>query len=54
MLALAGRRTAGIDSLHRILTEIPLGEPTSLDILRKNERLRLQVTPVEALPRVAN
>lgn len=54
VLALAGRRTAGIDSLHRILTEIPLGEPTALDILRKNERLRLQVTPVEALPRVAN
>jgi S1-C subfamily serine protease len=54
VLAVGARRTAGIDSLHRILTEIPLGEPAALDILRKNERLRLQVTPVEAQPRVAN
>jgi S1-C subfamily serine protease len=54
VIALAGQRTAGIDGLHRILTEIPLGEPASLDVLRKNERVRFQVTPVEAQPRVAN
>ena len=54
IITLAERRTAGIDALHRILTEIPLGESTQLDVLRRNERIRLQVTPVEAQPRVAN
>jgi S1-C subfamily serine protease len=54
LIAIAERRTAGIDSLHRILTELPLGEALPVDILRKNERLRLHVTPVESPARVAN
>jgi S1-C subfamily serine protease len=54
LIALAERRTAGVDALHRILTEIPLGAAASLDILRKNERLRLQVTPVETRAQIVN
>ena len=54
LIALAERRTAGVDTLHHILTEIPLGETAPLDILRKNERLRLQVVPSESRAHVAN
>lgn len=54
IIALGEQRTAGIDALHRILTEIPLDAGIALDVLRKNERLRLHITPSEAQPRVAN
>jgi S1-C subfamily serine protease len=54
LIALGERRTAGVDALHRILTEIPLGENASLDLLRKNERLRVQVVPSESRVHVAN
>ena len=48
IIAIAEQRTAGIDALHRILTEVPLGEAMPLDILRKNERVRLRITPSES------
>lgn len=54
LIALAERRTSGVDALHRVLTEVPLGESASLDILRKNERLRLQITPLETQVRLLN
>jgi len=54
LVSLDGRRTAGIDTLHRILTEIPLGVETSLEILRKNERLRLSIAPTEGPTKPAN
>ncbi|MGH7661651.1 MAG: PDZ domain-containing protein, partial [Vulcanimicrobiaceae bacterium] len=54
VIAIGERRTAGIDSLHRVLTELPLGQPLALDILRRNERLRLRVTPIESPAKVAN
>lgn len=54
LIAIGERRTAGIDSLHRVLTEVPLGEPLPLDLLRRNERLRLHVTPGENSARVVN
>jgi S1-C subfamily serine protease len=54
LIAIAGRRTAGIDALHRILTELELGKDAPLDILRANERLRLSIQPTATQPRVAN
>ena len=54
LIALSERRTSGVDALHRVLTEVPLGESASLDILRKNERLRLQITPLETQVRLLN
>ncbi|MBV8600555.1 MAG: trypsin-like peptidase domain-containing protein [Candidatus Eremiobacteraeota bacterium] len=54
LIALGGKRIAGVDALHRVLTELPLGERYPLDIMRRNERLRIEIEPVEARPRVAN
>jgi S1-C subfamily serine protease len=54
LIAIGERRTAGIDSLHRILTELPLGQPLPADILRRNERLRFSITPVENPAKVSN
>ena len=54
LIAIGERRTAGIDTLHRVLTELPIGDALPLDILRRNERLRLHVTPVENAARVVN
>jgi len=48
LISLAERRIAGIDGLHRLLTELRLGEKYPLDVLRKNERARLHIEPVEA------
>jgi S1-C subfamily serine protease len=54
LLSLAEQRTAGVDALHRILTELPVGTECSLDVLRRNERLRLSIRPSEAPSKVAN
>jgi S1-C subfamily serine protease len=40
--------TAGIDDLHKLLTEDRIGHLTSLLIIRNTEQLRLQVTPEES------
>lgn len=54
LIEIGERRTAGIDALHRVLTELRLGVPTAVELLRKNERLRLSVELSEAGYRVAN
>jgi S1-C subfamily serine protease len=48
IVALAGEPTSGIDEIHRLLAELPIGEPLSIVILRGEERKELQVIPVEA------
>ena len=41
---------AGIDDLHRLLTDEQLGVRASLTVIRRAEKLRLEITP-EASPR---
>jgi len=42
---------AGIDDLHRMLTEEKVGVKTALTILRQTEKLNLNITPEESKPR---
>ena len=42
------RRVTGIDDLHRVLTEDAVGKSASLGILRRDEKLRIEITPGEA------
>jgi S1-C subfamily serine protease len=50
ILTFAGRAVAGIDELHRQLTEELIGEPTALTILRSARRRQLTVVPRESKP----
>jgi S1-C subfamily serine protease len=38
---------AGVDDIHRFLSEWPVGEPVKLVILRGRERLVTEITPTE-------
>jgi S1-C subfamily serine protease len=49
VLALGDAVVAGVDDLHRLLTDERIGMPTPLVILRNRERRRLIVVPAEAL-----
>jgi len=42
---------AGIDDLHKLLTEERLGRSVPLEIIRRAERLTLRVVPEESQPR---
>ena len=48
IIALGGKPVAGIDDLHRLLTEIPAGGHIDLVILRRAEKLTVGVVPVES------
>jgi hypothetical protein len=37
-----------VDDLHRFLAEWPINGPVALTIIRRQNRLSLEVTPVEA------
>jgi len=50
VLAFAGQAVAGVDDLHRQLTEDRIGVPAVLTILRAAERRRLTVVPRESKP----
>jgi S1-C subfamily serine protease len=43
-----GHRVAGIDDLHRLLTEDVVGRKTKIEVLRGTERVVLTVKPREA------
>ena len=42
-----GRPVAGIDDLHKLLTEERVGRGATLDVIRRTERLTLRVVPEE-------
>jgi S1-C subfamily serine protease len=44
---------AGIDDLHRLLTEERIGRRSSLVLLRRTEKLTLEVVPAESQGGVA-
>ena len=43
---------AGIDDLHRQLTEIQVGARSRLTVIRRTEKLVLDIVPEESKPRV--
>ena len=48
IVALEGQPVAGVDDLHRLLTEVRVGVSCSLSVLRWTEKLELKVMPEEA------
>jgi S1-C subfamily serine protease len=46
-----GQPTAGIDDLHRMLTEEKMGAKTMLTIIRQTEKLNLAIVPEESKTR---
>ena len=48
IVALDGKEVAGVDDLHRLLTEVRVGVSCSLTVLRWTEKLGLEVVPEEA------
>ncbi len=47
IVALDGQLVAGVDDLHRLLTDARVGSVSALTILRHTEKLTLQVAPEE-------
>ncbi|HEV2176226.1 MAG TPA: trypsin-like peptidase domain-containing protein [Terriglobia bacterium] len=45
---------AGIDALHKLLTEEQVGASVNLTVIRRSEKLTLRVTPEESQARAAN
>jgi len=48
IVALDGHDVAGIDQLHRLLTEDRIGNRTPLTVIRRTEKLDIDVTPGES------
>lgn len=48
IVALEGQPVAGVDDLHRLLTEVRVGVSCSITVLRWTEKLELKVVPEEA------
>jgi S1-C subfamily serine protease len=48
ILSLEGQPVAGVDDLHRLLTEVRVGMSCSLQVLRHTEKLELKIVPEEA------
>jgi len=47
IIGFTGRPVAGIDDLHKLLTEERVGQMASLEVIRRTERLTLQIVPEE-------
>jgi len=50
ILAFAGEAVAGIDDLHRLLTEERIGAPAPLTVLQHGRRRQLTIVPSEKVP----
>jgi S1-C subfamily serine protease len=48
IVALEGQPVAGVDDLHRVLTDVRVGVSCSLTVLRWTEKLELNIVPEEA------
>ena len=48
IIAFAGQPIAGVDDLHRLLTDAQVGVKTSVTVLRRTERLELAIVPQES------
>jgi hypothetical protein len=47
-VALEGKAVAGVDDLHRLLTDVRVGASCSLITLRRTEKMELTIVPEEA------
>jgi S1-C subfamily serine protease len=48
IVALEGHPVAGVDDLHRVLTDVTVGVSSSLTVLRYTDKLALKIVPEEA------
>jgi S1-C subfamily serine protease len=48
IIAIDGRDVAGIDQLHRLLTEERIGKESSVTVIRRTEKLEIAVRPGES------
>ncbi|HEY6337165.1 MAG TPA: trypsin-like peptidase domain-containing protein [Candidatus Sulfotelmatobacter sp.] len=48
IVALEGKPVAGVDDLHRVLTDVRVGVSCSLTVIRWTEKLEMRVVPEEA------
>jgi len=48
IVALDGHDVAGIDQLHRLLTEERIGTTASLTVIRRTDKLEIAITPAES------
>ena len=48
IVALEGKPVAGVDDLHRVLTDVRVGVSCSLTVLRHTEKIDLKIAPEEA------
>jgi len=48
IVALEGKPVAGVDDLHRVLTDVRVGVSCELTVLRRTEKLELKIVPEEA------
>ena len=48
VIALEGQPVAGVDDLHRLLTEVRVGVSSTLTVLRWTDKLEMKVVPEEA------
>src|SRR5580698_4695206 len=48
IVALEDKPVAGVDDLHRVLTDVRVGVSSSLTVLRRTEKLELKIVPEEA------
>jgi S1-C subfamily serine protease len=51
IIAFDGKPVAGVDDLHRLLTDAKVGVTTTLTLIRHTEKLTLQITPEQAATR---
>jgi len=51
IVAFDGKTIDGVDALHRTLTGEKVGEPATLTIIRRTEKLEVTITPTESRPR---
>ncbi len=47
LIGYAGKPVTSIDDLHRLLTQLPVGEPQAVDLIREGKRLTRRVVPRE-------
>jgi S1-C subfamily serine protease len=50
IVAFGGQPVAGVDDLHRLLTEAQVGVKNTVEVLRRTERLELPIVPEESKP----
>ena len=48
IVALEGQPVAGVDDLHRLLTEVRVGVSCLVTVLRHTEKLEVRIVPEEA------